>query len=266
MNEQQLLDHHLQGYNLHGAGWLEFAKKAASIAKPFIAQHGGEYGQQAANVMGALGLGRRPRGRGAGWIDFAKKAASFAKPLIAQHGGEYGQQAANIMGSLGLGRKRRVARGAGWKEFAKVAMAKNKGAGWIDFAKKAASFAKPFIAQHGGEYGQQAANAMGALGLGHKRRVARGAGWIDFAKKAASFAKPLIAQHGGEYGQQAANIMGTLGLGRRKHKGGASASARAMMGLGGKRAERAAIVKSIMQERGVTLPQASKIVKLEGLY
>jgi hypothetical protein len=156
MNEQQLLDHHLQGYNLHGAGWLEFAKKAASIAKPFIAQHGGEYGQQAANVMGALGLGRRPRGRGAGWIDFAKKAASFAKPLIAQHGGEYGQQAANIMGSLGLG--------------------------------------------------------------------------------------------------------------RRKHKGGASASARAMMGLGGKRAERAAIVKSIMQERGVTLPQASKIVKLEGLY
>ena len=217
-----------------GAGWKEFAKVAMA------------------------------KNKGAGWIDFAKKAASFAKPFIAQHGGEYGQQAANAMGSLGLGHRR----GRGGAVMSSINFARNrgKGAGWIDFAKKAASFAKPFIAQHGGEYGQQAANAMGALGLGHKRRVARGAGWIDFAKKAASFAKPLIAQHGGEYGQQAANIMGTLGLGRRKHKGGASASARAMMGLGGKRAERAAIVKSIMQERGVTLPQASKIVKLEGLY
>ena len=264
MNDEQLLNHHLQGYHLHGAGWLDFAKKAASIAKPFIAEHGGQYGQQAAHVMGALGLGHRRRvARGAGWMDFAKKAASFAKPLIAQHGGQYGQQAANVMGALGLGHRRRHNAG-NIPHFGNSYV--GHGAGWMDFAKKAASFAKPLIAQHGGQYGQQAANVMGALGLGHRRRVARGAGWMDFAKKAASFAKPLIAEHGGQYGQQAANVMGALGLGHRRRKGGASASARAMMGLGGGRAERAAIVKSVMQERGVTLPQASKIVKLEGLY
>jgi hypothetical protein len=43
-----------------------------------------------------------------------------------------------------------------------------------------------------------------------------------------------------------------------KKRGGGAAS--------GKRSERGAIVKRIMAERGVSLPQASKIVKEEGLY
>lgn len=45
---------------------------------------------------------------------------------------------------------------------------------------------------------------------------------------------------------------------RKKRRGGAQS--------GGARSERAAIVKQVMAERGCSLPQASKIVKEEGLY
>jgi hypothetical protein len=72
------------------------------------------------------------------------------------------------------------------------------------------------------------------------------------AQQVSPFLKPLLNQYGGKYGQQAAGLLGSIGLGKRG-------------GVDGRKA-RASIVRSVMNERGVPLAEASRIVKAEGLY
>lgn len=66
-----------------------------------------------------------------------------------------------------------------------------------------------------------------------------------------------LAPLAGPEGQAVSGAIGALGYGRRR---------RAKAGPNDGRKARAQIVAKVMRERGCSLPEASKIVKAEGLY
>lgn len=111
----------------------------------------------------------------------------------------------------------------------------------------------------------------GAVSGGVRRRggamtgggVAGGGFWDDFKSgfnsvvaPVASIAKPLLSLAGPE-GRVASMGLSALGYGKQKRRSA---------GPNDGRRARAQIVKKVMMERGVSLPEASKIVKAEGLY
>jgi hypothetical protein len=148
----------------------------------------------------------------------------------------------------------------------------NMGQQGYQTAQQVSPFLKPLLNQYGGKYGQQASGLLGSIGLGNggKRsggRYSRHRGGFKMpnlgklmdmgkqgyqaAQQVSPFLKPLLNQYGGKYGQQASGLLGSIGLGKKGSDG---------------RTARAQVVRSVMQERGVSLPQASRIVKEEGLY
>ena len=118
------------------------------------------------------------------------------------------------------------------------------GAGWMDWAHKAAQIAAPLARASGNSTLQSLGNAAGAFGYGRRK----GAGWMDFAKKAAAIAAPLARASGNSTLQSLGNAAGAFGYGRAPSK-------------------RGAIVRQVMCENpGMSLPQASRYVKENGLY
>jgi hypothetical protein len=116
-------------------------------------------------------------------------------------------------------------------------------------------------------------------GRGGRRGMKRGGfGWNDLmalfnqgqeiyntTKPAVSAVKGLLPMLG-EYGTTASNLLGQVGYGKRRGRRGGSR----LVGAGGSnvdgRTARAQVVREVMAERGMTLAQASKTVKDEGLY
>lgn len=87
--------------------------------------------------------------------------------------------------------------------------------------------------------------------------------WSDFKDGFNSVMRPVagvvknLAPLAGPEGQAVSGAIGALGYGRRR---------RAKAGPNDGRKARAQIVAKVMRERGCSLPEASKIVKAEGLY
>ena len=129
---------------------------------------------------------------------------------------------------------------------AKVEMERIEGAGWSDFAngfmnvvKPLASVAKNVLRVIPDPRAQMAGEALDALGMGVKKKRGRPAKLITKADMPSSSMAGMGRSGGGQSG------------------GGQS---------GGGRSVRAGIVKDIMKKRGVSMIEASKIVKAEGLY
>jgi hypothetical protein len=225
---------------LHGSGLLDSIMGMIGMGKAHEvdAVHGSGILN---SLMGAFGLGKHPQ---------------QLERLQRLHGSGF---LGNILGGL-LGGSRQ---GAGWMDFAKKGLQlaphvinalggqkprrRRNGAGWMDFGKSLASASKPLLAQYGGETGSKVANAMGAFGLGKQRR--RGKGWLDIAKKGLQLAPHVMDAFGGA--DPRSRALSAYGMG-----GGAKDG----------RTARAQLVRKIMQERGVSLPQASRIIKQEGLH
>jgi hypothetical protein len=160
--------------------------------------------------------------------------------------------------------------------------------GFMSVVRPVAGVAKSLLPLAGPE-GMAASGVMGALGLGKKRRGkgATGAGATGAGRKrggrnttfpggAAVSATEmegsgLLGQDGhGQYQGSGflsdlgipiiSNLAGAIGLGHEQSGCGATGA-----GKGG-RSARAAIVKKVMADRGVSMIEASKIVKSEGLY
>jgi hypothetical protein len=219
---------------LHGSGILDSVMHMIGMGKAHEvdAVHGSGILN---SIMGAFGLGRHPQ---------------HLERLHRLHGSGFLN---GLLGAIGLGRH-----GAGWMDIAKKGLQlaphvinalggkkpRRHGAGWMDFGKSLASASKPLLAQYGGQTGAKVANAMGAFGLGHHKR--RGKGWLSSGLK---LAPHLINALGGS--DPRSNALSAYGMG----KGGKDG-----------RTARAHLVRKIMQERGVSLPQASRIIKEEGLH
>ena len=209
--------------------------------------HGGAY-TGGAMTGGAATGGRRRRGgamTGGGFI------SDLGIPVIS-----------NLAGAIGLGRRRGGA----------VA-----GAGGMD---NEYYYHSPPFASGGALLGHDGHGMYQGAGTkkGQVRRTARrayeggamtgggvaGAGfWDDFKSgfnsvvaPVASIAKPLLSLAGPE-GRIASAGLSALGYGKQKRRPAGAHD--------GRRA-RAAIVKKVMMERGCSLPEASRIVKQEGLY
>jgi len=153
------------------------------------------------------------------------------------------------------------------------------GAGfWSDFKDGFMSVMKPVagvvksVAPMLGPEGMAVSGVLGALGAGKpKRGRPRGSGKSGRYEGKGK----LVITHGGGTG---AGMLGQDGHGQRKGAGFLSdlgipvlSDVAGMVGLGtgagkGGRSARAAIVKKVMSERGVSMIEASKIVKAEGLY
>jgi hypothetical protein len=177
-----------------------------------------------------------------------KPGMAALKPFMAL-AGPYGQAGALGATALGYGKRGRKPRGAGFFE--------DFGTGFNMVMKPGMAALKPFMAL-AGPYGQAGALGATALGYGKRGRKPRG-GNIDFnnlmnlGKQYAPIAKMGLSQFGGKEGKDIANLMSAFGFGKRS---------------GGRRSggERGKIVSAVMDQRGVSLPEASKIVKAEGLY
>ncbi len=143
---------------------------------------------------------------------------------------------------------------------------------------------KPIMALAGPE-GVAAAALATALGYGKKRGGRRGMkrggfGFNDLVnlfnqgQQVYNQTKPVISGLKGmlpllgDYGTQASNLLGQVGYGKRrgrKARGGSRLVGAGGAGVDGRTA-RAQVVREVMAERGMTLAQASKTVKEEGLY
>jgi hypothetical protein len=176
----------------------------------------------------------------------------------------------SVAGMFGLGHRRgRKPRGGAWyNNFGDFVNAGKQGLKYgqdaYNMAGQVTPYLKPLLNQYGGDYGKSASSGLSSIGLGRRGRKARGAGfWDDFSKgfdstfrPGMAVLKPLMGLAGPE-GQAMAGVASALGYG--KHRKGGVRS-------GGARSTRGAIVKHVMNERGCSLAQASKIVKQEGLY
>lgn len=142
------------------------------------------------------------------------------------------------------------------------------GAGfWSDFADgfkqgigMIASPAKSVLGVIPHPAAQVASAGLGALGYGtHKGQMRK------TARKAYEGKGKLEIVHHGDSGSE---CEGGAGYGRYEGKGvvGAGKKKRAPAGPHDARRKRAEVVKKVMAERGVSMIEASKIVKAEGLY
>jgi len=211
-------------------------------------------------AAGAVGLGHKRRGRkahgGAFFDDFMtgfnsvmKPGMAVLKPFMALAGPE-GMAAAAAASALGYGKRGRKAHHRGGMKISQFL---------------------PFPA-----------NVIGSMaGLGHHKRrnhkrggfglndimglVNQGQNIFNQAKPVVSGLKPFLPMLG-EYGNQAHGLLSSIGLGHRRRRGRGGSR---LIGAGGAidgRTARASVVREVMAERGLTLPQASKVVKEEGLY
>jgi len=107
----------------------------------------------------------------------------------------------------------------------------------------------------------------GATGAGSENEVEGEGFWDDFKSGFMSVVKPVagiaksVLPLAGPEGMAASGVLNAIGLGKHKKRGMGATGA----GKDGRK-RRAEIVKKVMKQRGVSLAEASKIVKNEGLY
>ena len=202
----------------------------------------------------------------------AKQYSPAVKGLLSEFGGEKGAEIAAYADKIGLGRKRRGGTCGG-------ACGGARAMHYPHHLAHGGAMHHPHHLAHGGAIHHPHHLAHG--GARHRQTHAQfdyqihGEGLGDFLKKGVSAAKSaystgkkiyetakeyspavkgLLHEFGGEKGAEIAAYADKIGLGRRR--GGAS----------GARSHRGAIVKKVMMEHGLSLPQASKYVKEHGLY
>jgi len=231
------LGHHL--HSLHGGGFFDdFASGFMSVVKPVA-----NIASTAMKFAPLLGLGATGAGAtGAGATGAGKKRRGKGK-LVIHHGGA-------MLGQDGHG-TRQVGAGTG---------AGATGAGFLS------DLGIPVISQ-----------LAGAIGLGKKGRKKRGKG--TGAGNVSGPGYEAVSGSGTGAGDMygcgdeelegggflsdlgipiISNLAGAIGLG---HGSGATGA-----GTGAGRSKRAEVVKRVMRDRGVSMIEASKIVKAEGLY
>ena len=235
---------HMMGHGVAGAGFI------SDLGIPIIS-----------NLAGAIGLGRKGRKggayAGAGGMDneyyyhsppFAHGGAMTGGGFISDLGIPVVSQ---LAGAIGLGRKgRKGGAMTGGMMLGQDGHGVYHGGAYAGAGTKKGQVRRTARrAYEGGAYA-----GAGATGAGF---------WDDFKSgfnsvvaPVASIAKPLLSLAGPE-GRVASTALGALGYGKQKRRSAGPHD--------GRRA-RAQIVKKVMMERGVSLPEASKIVKAEGLY
>jgi len=224
-------------------------------------------GMSEATQMG-LHLGKHLHGlHGAGfWSDFGdgfmsviRPAAGIAKSIAPLLGPE-AMAASGVMNAIGLGSARRGARGR-----------PRKGAG---------TGAGKLVITHGGATNSDTGAYLGK-GTGGRRGCGTGAGREreDMAMLGMGTGAGMLGQDGHGVRQGGgflsdlgipviSNLAGMVGLGTGAGTGAGTGGRRrrAPAGANDGRRKRAEVVKKVMRERGISMIQASKAVKAEGLY
>lgn len=279
----------------------QFGKTHGKTMKALARAYGGEYGSKAADVAEMLGYGggavdyfnpRSSRGALDGMGDGAmgtRKGQVRKTARRAYEGMSGGVKLYDVIEGVSKGhakakeyapRVKRTARMAGVPQVAEAIEYLGYGGNGINpatmamapvIASKAVKYAAPHIKKYAKSKGQDAVvRGIEMLGYGDggvRRRKTKG-GVLPLAAPALIAAAPYLASAATGI---AAGIYGERGVQSLKKKIARNYVQEHNIGRGAggakrKPSARNEIVRQVMRERGVSLPEASSIVKREGLY